>query len=266
MTAFFLPEGAAFRPTEWTRGPWDARFQHGGPPSALLAGHLQRWGSDAEAWIVARLTVELLRPVPIAATLRVQVEAERLGRAVQRLRAALLDGDTLLFEARALRLRRGTLEVPQAPPPPPAWPDPEGLPREHFTFFHHEVGYDKAVDLRLTLGAWGTTPVGYWARPLLPLVAGREASPLEQLVTLADAQSGMGPPVSPFDYAYPNPDLTVYLLRDPVGGWTGFDIRSEASSAAIGLAESALRDAAGALGRSAQSLLVDRRPSSTPAR
>lgn len=258
MPAFYEPEGAGWRPAEWTRGPWDPRFQHGGPPAALLAGHLERWG-EADRWFLARLTVELLRPVPIEALLTIEVQPERLGRAVQRLRATLRAGDTELVEARALRLRRGSLAVPQAPPPPAPWPAPDSLPPFRFTFFREEIGYDKAVEVRLAHGAWGATPVGFWGRPRLPLVAGRDSSPLERLVCLADAQSGMGPPVSPFDYAYPNPDLTVYLLREPVGDWVGYDIRAEASALAVGLAESALRDRDGVVGRSAQCVLVDPR-------
>jgi hypothetical protein len=44
-------------------------------------------------------------------------------------------------------------------------------------------------------GAWGVTPVGFWTRPRLPLIAGEQTSPLEALMLLADAQSGMGVPL-----------------------------------------------------------------------
>jgi len=30
--AFFLRDGNSFVPTELTRGPWDPKAQHGGPP------------------------------------------------------------------------------------------------------------------------------------------------------------------------------------------------------------------------------------------
>ena len=63
--AIFLPDGPRFVPTELARGPWTPEAQHGGPPAALLARTLER-EPGAEGMLVARLTVELLRPVPIA--------------------------------------------------------------------------------------------------------------------------------------------------------------------------------------------------------
>lgn len=258
--AFYLPdgdaEGGAVVATALTRGPWDARFQHGGPPAALLAGALERFGGEQgePGFALARLTFELHRPVPID-RLTVQVEAEKAGRQVQRLRAGLFSGDTLLVEARGLRIRRAPLALPDAPPPP-AWPAPRAFGPYALTFFPWEVGYHRAVELRLVHGAWGGTPIGFWTRPLVPLVAGRPSSAVERLVTLADAQSGMGVPLDPLRYTFVNPDLTVYLQRPPQGDWIGFDIRSGAGPLGAGLAESAIRDQDGLVGRSAQSLLV----------
>ncbi|MGH9324065.1 MAG: hypothetical protein ACRD3V_29780 [Vicinamibacteria bacterium] len=34
--SFFVPLEKAFAATDATRGPWDDRHQHGGPPSGLL--------------------------------------------------------------------------------------------------------------------------------------------------------------------------------------------------------------------------------------
>ena len=44
--AFYLPLGDdRWGATRHTTGPWDAGFQHGGPPSALLARAIERWKS-----------------------------------------------------------------------------------------------------------------------------------------------------------------------------------------------------------------------------
>jgi hypothetical protein len=252
--AFYLPDGETFRSTPLTRGPWDVRFQHGGPPAALLAGAMERWGEDAGAWRLTRVSIELLRPVPIA-PLTLYIQPQRLGRGVQRLAAVLRTDDTVLLSATGLRIRRSPLALPDPPQPPP-WPDPDTLPRFVFPFFQHDVGYHRAVELAVAAGTWGRTPVGFWARPRVPLVAGRPTSAIEQVVIIADAQSGMGVPLDPARYTFVNPDLTVYLEREPVGGWLGFDIRSTASTDGTGLSQSAIRDRRGLMGRSAQSLLV----------
>ncbi|HEY5877081.1 MAG TPA: hypothetical protein VIT64_17350, partial [Ilumatobacteraceae bacterium] len=56
-----------------------------------------------------------------------------------------------------------------------------------------------------------------------------------------------------------NPDLTIHLLRLPVGEWIGLDSRSHYGPEGAGLAESALYDENGRIGRSVQSLFVDER-------
>lgn len=252
--AFYLPEGDAFVATPLTRGPWDDRFQHGGPPAALVTGAMARFGEDAAAWFLARVNIELLRPVPIG-RVTLDLQPERLGRGVQRLRVELaVDGRVVLL-ARGLRIRRSPTDVPPVPPPP-AWPAPLDCPALHFSFFRHEVGYHQAVQLHVAHGAWGSTPIGVWGRPRIPLVEGRPTLPRERLMILADAQSGMGVPLDPMRWSFVNPDLTVYFERDPGDGWLGFDIRSTACSAGVGLAQSAIRDPHGLCARSAQSLFI----------
>jgi len=259
--AFFLPEdpdpsGSTFLASELTRGPWDNRFQHGGPPSALVAGALDRWGEDAPDWFLARLSVELLRPVPLG-RVEVRVSAQKLGRSVQRLSAELWAGDRRLLVAAGLRMRRrdlgasGLSELPVS-----AWPEPGDCPPLHFDFFRHEVGYHRAIELRLAHGAWGATPIGVWTRPTVPLVAGRPTTALERLVILADAQSGMGVPLDPQRWSFVNPDMHVFFGRDPVGDWLGFDIESTSGGHGSGLAQSAVRDARGVVARSIQTLVV----------
>lgn len=140
--------------------------------------------------------------------------------------------------------------------PPVAWTAPGSLEPYRFGFFRNPVAYHTAIDLRLAHGRWGATPIGFWARPVVELVQGTPTSPHEQVTLLADAQSGMGVPLDPNAWSFVNPDLTVYFERDPVPGWFGFDIRSTTGPQGSGLAQSAIRDAAGLVARSAQSLVV----------
>src|SRR5437867_2191262 len=122
--ALFVPEGERFLPTELCRGPWSPDAQHGGPPAALLARAVERFGGGDEMQ-VARLTVELLRPVPLA-PLTLTARLARPGRKVQLVEAALRAGDVEVARAVALRIRRVPLALPSdlaagaAPPPGPA--------------------------------------------------------------------------------------------------------------------------------------------------
>jgi hypothetical protein len=250
MTAFYLPDGDRFLATPLTGGPWDERLQHGGPPSALLAGAMAR---ASEGFTLAKFSVDLLRPVPIG-PVDVAVRIDRAGRTVQRLSGTLSVGGRPALQATALAIRHA--ETPAAGPTPPAWPDPDSLPEFTFPFFGSSVGYHRAVDLRQARGTFGTTPVAFWARSRVPLVADRPLLPIEQVLILADAQSGMGTPLNPEHHSFVNPDLVVHLARAPLPGWLGFDIHSVGGAEGAGWSASELRDAGGLLGRSAQSLVI----------
>ena len=55
----------AFRATELTRGPWHVEHQHAGPPIALAARAIERAAAALDLTHIARLTANLLRPIPI---------------------------------------------------------------------------------------------------------------------------------------------------------------------------------------------------------
>ena len=260
MTTFFERDGERFRPTVFCRGPWNEQFQHGGPPSALLLHAMTRALADP-GFVVARFTAEFVRPVPLA-PLRIVVSAPSGGRSVRRVQAELTSDETVM-QASALFIRRdpelaGVTQTREGHRDA-TWPDPDGFPSFEFPFFTTEEGYHRAIDLRVIDTPWGTTPVRCWARPSVGLVDGAAATPEEAVLVLADAESGMGPPVDPHEYTYLNPDLTVYFGRRPEGPWTGLAIRSRADGEGRGLSDSELRDTRGVFGRSAQSLQVARR-------
>ncbi len=267
-------EPNVFVPTALCRGPWHNRSQHGGPPCALLAGILDRTANSEAAaplleeaapvgppvvhprytHVTVRLSFSLLRPVPLE-PLRVRVEPQRLGRQVHRLRAQLetLDGK-ILVNADALRILRQP--GPASRLPIKAWEPPSACAPLVFDFFRHPVGYHRGVVLRVAGGTWGHTPIQVWGRLAVPLVEGQVLSALETLVTLADAQSGMGVPLDPTKWTFVNPDLNVILEGDLLPGWVGFDIRSTASTTGSGIAQSALRDLHREIGRAMQTLVV----------
>ena len=63
---------------------------------------------------------------------------------------------------------------------------------------------------------------------------------------------------------YINTELTVHLHRLPDGDWVCLDSHTAVESTGIGLAQSALYDLIGPLGRGAQALLIDRRAPADP--
>ena len=252
------PDGALVS-TEATRGPWNVDHQHGGPPTALLLGAVERFGEDAGEFTVARLTAELLQPIAIDERLRVDVQVTKLGGQAQRLRAELRGADgRVVAGATALRLRRVEVAVPSPPrhaPLPPLRP-PAELATFVFPFFRTPIGYHSAVELRVARGEWGAGGCAAWLRPRVPLVAGEPTSPLECVAIAADALNGVAMVLPLSSHAFVNADLTIALARPFVGEWVGLDARATADRGGTGLNVGALFDAGGEAGLVLQSILV----------
>lgn len=259
--AFYRADGDTFVATALTRGPWDARLQHGGPPSALLVRAFERY-EGGDAFAVVRFTVHYLRAVPIGAV-TIDVEPVHLGRTSQRLAATLSVDGRAVMQAQAMRVLRRPLDLPPSPDAEAgtdtgdaAWPDPEALEPVGLSFFPFDVAYHRAVDVRFATGAWGDRAVRVWARTTVPLVAGETTSPRQQTAVLTDAQSGIAVPLSPFAFGFPNPEMTVAFARTPVGPWLGMDIRSTAGPDGVGFAQSRLVDADGDVGGASQTVII----------
>ena len=103
MTSIYEVDGDRMVPTQVARGPWSPDAQHGGGPAGLLARALER-ADPGEAHFVSRLTIELLRPVPLA-PLEIRTRTVRPGRRVQWLEGSLVADDVEVVRAIALRLR-----------------------------------------------------------------------------------------------------------------------------------------------------------------
>jgi hypothetical protein len=261
QSAFFEPAGIdAFVATPATAGPWSPDAQHGGPPSALVARALERH-EPAEGQRLGRVTVDILRPVPVA-KLTVRTRTVRPGRRVALLEAVLeADGQEVLH-ARGWRIAIPDGQVPVIPgdgdavPPVPA-PDVNGgqlalrLPNAH------TAGYLSAIDWRFLDGGFEQpSPGRAWTRPRIPLVAGEEASPMCRALLVADSGSGVSAVLDPVRYIFINVDLTVVLPRDPVGEWLLLEAATTTGTQGTGMAETALSDLSGRCGTALQTLLL----------
>lgn len=259
-SSLFVPEGPHLLPTELSRGPWDPEALHGGPVAALIARAVE--GLDAAAPMrLARLTVELLRPVTIE-PLTVDARVVRPGRKVGLLEAEVrraADGTPLAI-ARALRIRAVEVDFPD-----PGDDDLPELPPEadpSLMFGAHDLPayHSHAVEHRFLAGEFGAAgPAFDWTRLKVPVVPGEEPTPWQRAAASADFGNGLSS-VLPFDGTslFINPDLTVHLWREPEGDWIGMDAVTRTSPTGIGMAESALWDRRGRIGRGLQSLFLDR--------
>jgi hypothetical protein len=250
--------------TDLARGPWDPQAQHGGAPAALLVRAFEALPGGEEL-ILARVTCELLRPVPLG-PLEVGAEIVKPGRRVQLLDASLRTEDGVeVMRARALRVHRSGAAAAGAVVPAvaaaPATAGPEGGRRAEFFAPGGRMFATDAMDIRFLSGAFlELGPARAWFRLRHPLVAGEHPSSLQRLAAAADFGNGISA-VLPWDsYIFINPDLTIYLERAPVGEWFLLESETRLGPEGIGMSESLIYDELGRVGRATQALLVTPRP------
>ena len=244
-----------FEATPYTRGPWDAESQHGGPPAALLGRAVERQLGRADMR-VARLTFDIVRPVPIG-ILTVATRVVRAGRRVAIVEAELIpDGEPTAMRVSAMLIRTAAEVAPVVSyGDAPEFPDASG--EEAFFPVPYDVGYHTAMEYRFAAGSFlAPGPATCWMRMRVPLVEGEEPSPLTRVLVAADSGNGVSSVLDWRRHLFINPDLTVHLHRYPTGEWVCLDARTSIDPDGIGLTETALYDRTGPIGRAAQSLFV----------
>jgi Thioesterase-like superfamily len=253
--SFYEPLGdGRFRSTPHTRGPWDPAFQHAGPPAALLGRAVERC-EPRDGFVLARLTFEILRPVPVA-DVQVGARVARPGRSVELIEGELTAGEDLLMAVRAWRVKAtaapdANRDAAPLPRPAEATPPPPG--RDSF-------GYGRAVELRFAAGGWGQRgPATVWTRLLQPIVAGEEPTGVQRVLAVADSANGVSAVLSWDEWLFINTELTVHFRRPPRGEWICLDADTSIAGGGAGLARSVLSDDDGVVAQGAQALFVSER-------
>jgi hypothetical protein len=251
--AIFERRGEHFWATDLARGPWDPNAQHGGAPAALIGGELEKLDPSPDLKLV-RITYELLKPVPLG-ELHVQAEITRPGKRVQLLEATLSSPDgTALVKARAVRVARAPLGAGTPVEETPAGPEtvatavtpwnPRSLP-------------GGAVELRYVEGSPEQLgPRTAWFRLKVPVIAGEDPTPLQRLLVAADFPNGISNELDWHDWVFINPDLTVYIEREPRSEWIALQAHTRMTEGQSALAQATLFDTEGRVGRSLQSLYI----------
>lgn len=269
-SAYTSSDGHRFQASGLTRGPWHPEHQHAGPPSALVCRAIERLATSEGLTHLGRLTGNLLRPVPIAGC-EVEVTADYIGRNAGHYSARLLADGKEVARFTALMQREAALPVPAGTPGHPLPQAPRSVadsPPCRMPFPGLDVGYGNLVENRLAEGRYFEGPCAVWFRLRHPLVDSEVPSAYQRVAVAADSGNGISAALDFQRYIFVNCDLTINLLRKPVGEWICLDARSAFGGNGCGLAESALYDETGLIGRATQTLAVRLReaPASSPAR
>ena len=267
--AYTSSDGQLFRASGLTRGPWHPDHQHAGPPSALVCRAIEQAAASQGLTHLGRLTGNLLRPVPIGEC-RVEVTPDYIGRNAGHYSARLMADGKEVARFTALMQREDDLPVPAgtAGHPLPRAPKPVAeSPACRMPFPGLVGGYGELVENRLAEGRFFDGPCAAWFRLRHPLVDGEEPSPYQRVAVAADSGNGISAALDFHRYSFVNCDLTINLLRRPVGQWICLQSRSVFGGNGCGVADSALYDETGLIGRATQTLAVrlrDAPPAAVP--
>jgi hypothetical protein len=118
-----------------------------------------------------------------------------------------------------------------------------------------EVGYHTAMEYRFVRGAFlEPGPATVWMRMRAQLVLGEEPTALQRVMVAADSGNGVSAALDWREHLFINTDLTVHLLRLPETQWVCLEAQTLIGS--LGMADTALWDERGRIGRAVQTLLV----------
>jgi hypothetical protein len=239
-------------------GPCDPKLQHGAAPAALVAWAVEQVPTPVPMR-VARLTLDLMRPVPVS-PLAIETDVLREGRKIQLVAARLLSEGKEVVRASALRVRRHEQSLPDTACCPAV-----DMSRPEFARQPDVVGlgntpFLSGITMRLARGSLGRTgPAAVWYRADRAIVDCAAISPLLRAAITADFCNGTSSVLDFDEWTFINADLTLSLAREPVGEWILLDAETWAGPDSIGLASARLADTTGYFGRAVQSLLFERR-------
>ena len=152
MEPIYRVEGATAETSAFAGGPWDPKLQHGAAPAALICWAVERLPSPVPMRVV-RLTVDLMRPVPVA-PLTIESEVLREGRKIQLVSVRLLANGTEGVRATALRVRRLAQALPSAAYCPPIDMRGPGVGRDPATAGMARTPFLSGISMRMARGSF----------------------------------------------------------------------------------------------------------------
>jgi hypothetical protein len=248
--SFFSHSSEGFVPTEGCRSPWNLRSINGIAISGLLV-HAADAAPAPPDMLPASTTIDILGPVPFA-PLKTRARVTRPGRSFMIVQSELLDGDKIVARARMLKMR-------QAPSPHIeaglTLPDPDLSPRT--PFLPPEIALAQLIETRQVRGSRHQVgDAATWTRMTADLIAGEPMSPTVHAAMISDFGNGLTRSAASDEWTFANVDISMHLVRRPVGDWLLVDAEAMLQGVGVGLTNMTLSDRAGAFGKAHQSVLV----------
>jgi hypothetical protein len=261
--ALYRREDDAFVGSNSTQSSWNPGAQAGGAVLALL-GHVLEDVPTLVPMSLSRLTVDLVRPVPIGEPLWIDHVVIREGKIIQVVDSTVRSAENECVRARTLRIRDQDLTAGAVPLSTTeddgliaSLPAPEALPSTRDVA--GVAGFlGSGAELRRSAGRRDGASVA-WVRLQVPVVAGEAVRPTSRVTAPMDCVNLIGINGLPAATTAINPDVSAHVVRAPIGEWVGLvgDTRFVAT-VGHGFSMGMLVDADGVFGVTSTSQVVQR--------
>jgi hypothetical protein len=259
--ALYVRDGDAFVGTACTRGAWHDNGQSGGAVLALL-GHVLEDVPTLTPMSLTRLTVDIVRPVPVGEALLVGTDVVREGKKIQVVDLTVRAGGVVTTRARALRVRDLDVRAVPGMPGSTTTDNPAAtLPPPHEL---QSVEDFPGVAEFLKLGAEMRRTIepvdgvhAVWCRLRVPVVADEPVRASSRAALPLDIVNLLGVQLVKATATSINPDVSGHLSRAPVGEWVALSGHTYYShEVAHGVSMAVMSDEAGAFGVTSTSQIL----------
>jgi Thioesterase-like superfamily len=260
-TALFTRHGNSFLGNPCACGPWGPTALAGGAVLSLL-GHVLEDVPSIVPMSLSRMTVDLMRPVPLDQKLTVESVVRRDGRKLQVVDLVVKAGDTEHALARVLRLRNEDIRpalgeiAPVANSALPVIPPPIEYqrlipPGAGTGFIPRGIDFVRPPD-------HVDGPNTIWMRLRVAVVEGEETRPTSLAAVPMDVVNLIGYALDVRRATAINADVSSHITRYPVGEWVAITGNTHVDGPiGHGVSLGTLSDSAGVFGVTSMAQIVD---------
>ncbi|MBL4584326.1 MAG: thioesterase family protein [Pseudomonadales bacterium] len=259
--AIFEQDGDYFIPSVNASSPWGPTLLHGAATAGLI-GYAVEQAADTEKMQLARLTIDLFRPVP-RDRLNFTTKVLRQGRKIQVIEVSLLCAEVEVCRAVAVLLIKNPIKVPAHGVP--SLEKPEGPAGIKLHSFRAEAigeiqklppGFHNVMEIRSTTNTFGGGKGTVWIKIPTRIIAGVDNTPLMIVAAISDLGNGMSQLRIDDDTGIINADISMHLYRMPESEWICLDAETKVATTGVGIVETKLFDESGLIGMVNQACLA----------